>query len=152
MQFQVPQFIELEDKILGLITMRQFIYVVIAGFGDIFLFMILQIWLWVVITIILACIILIAAFFTYNGKPILILLGQMTRYYLSPHLYLWKHESASGIPQGSEQPTTQSAAKNQLARPLSQQQTGAVQHALHALQLHFLRAKRVEPTAPEDKQ
>src|SRR3989338_5126699 len=141
MQFQVPQFIEVEDRILGLITMRQFIYVVVAGFTDIFLFMILQTWLWGIITVILILAVTVSAFLTYNGKPILVLLTQMVRYYSSPHLYLWTMPHAA-----KETSTTRRRGKAARHETLNEQsikkpRERKPERALKALHLRLLRTK-----------
>ena len=46
MQFQVPQFIETEDKIVGPLTLRQFLYIGAAGLLSFLLFFVLKIWFW----------------------------------------------------------------------------------------------------------
>jgi hypothetical protein len=53
MQFQVPQFIETEDKIIGPLTLKQFFYVAAAALVSFSLFFVLATWLWLLITIIL---------------------------------------------------------------------------------------------------
>ena len=50
MQFQVPQFIETEDKIVGPFTLRQFIYVAGAGLGSVILYFSVATWLWLILT------------------------------------------------------------------------------------------------------
>ena len=53
MQFQVPQFIETEDKIVGPFTLRQFMYVAGAGLGSAILYFTVATWLWLILTIVL---------------------------------------------------------------------------------------------------
>ena len=46
MQFQVPQFTEAEDKIVGPLTLRQFIYIAAAGGVSVMLYFAVITWLW----------------------------------------------------------------------------------------------------------
>lgn len=90
-QFQVPQFIEVEDKIFGPLTTKQFFYL-LGGGGLTFL-----IWFFVnnyFFTIILAApIIALAAalaFLKVNGRPFIDLVSNFFTYVLKPRLYLWQ--------------------------------------------------------------
>jgi len=90
MRFQVPQFIEVEDKIFGPLTIKQFIYIG-GGAGlsfIIFRFFYLPI---AIILIILAIgLSLSLAFYHVNDKPLLYILQSAFGYYVSSKLYLWK--------------------------------------------------------------
>ena len=71
MEYQVPQFIEVEDKIIGPLTLRQFIYVAgTAGLCIIFFF-----YLNFVFALILALPVIgfgaALAFYKINGKPLI---------------------------------------------------------------------------------
>ena len=90
-QFQVPQFIEVEDKIFGPLTTRQFFYL-LGGGGLTFL-----IWFFVenyFLTIILAApLIALAAalaFLKINGRPFIDLVSHFVTYFLKPRLFLWQ--------------------------------------------------------------
>lgn len=91
MQFRVPQFIEVEDKLFGPFTFKQFIYMLGSGA------LCFIIWTFIPIKI-LALIILtpVAAlgialtFVEYNGKPFLFTLEAAFNYFLSSRLYIWK--------------------------------------------------------------
>lgn len=97
-QFQVPQFIEIEDRIAGVITMRQFVFLVVAGFSSLLLFTVLQLWLWIIVTGIMALTIIVTAFVQYNGQPLSNHLMKILRFYLTPHLMLWKKPTESSPP------------------------------------------------------
>lgn len=90
MQYQVPQFIEIEDKIFGPLTFKQFLYVGGgAAIGFIF---------WVMTPKILAILIggpvvaffMASAFYKVNGRPFLMYIEGFIRYTLSAKLYIWK--------------------------------------------------------------
>lgn len=95
-QFQVPQFIETESKIVGPLTLKQFLYLGVAGLLSFFLFFVLQTFFWIVITIILGLIAASFAFIKYNGRPLTSILKSAFFYYWNPRLYLWKREEAKG--------------------------------------------------------
>jgi hypothetical protein len=91
MQFRVPQFIDLEEKIVGPLTLKQFGYVLGAG-GFSFL-------LWTFIPIkILAVILMIPvgglflslAFLKINDRPFVDLLESAFNYYSGSKIYTWK--------------------------------------------------------------
>ncbi len=90
MQYQVPQFIEIEDKIFGPLTFKQFLYV---GGGAAIGFM-----MWMMLPKIFAIIFgapivgffMAAAFYKVNGRPFLLFVEGYIRYALSAKLYIWK--------------------------------------------------------------
>ena len=91
MQFQVPQFIEVEDKIFGPLTFKQFIYIG-GGLGATYI-------LWRVFPIYLAApiIALVAglaaglAFFQFNGRPFIVALENGFFFLVRTKLYLWSN-------------------------------------------------------------
>lgn len=92
MQFQIPQFIEVEDKIFGPLTFRQFVYLA-GGAGSAYI-------LWRILPLIVAAPLIAAfvglaaalAFFQYNGRPFILALEHGFSYLLHPKLYLWNNE------------------------------------------------------------
>lgn len=108
MKFQVPQFTDVEDKIFGPLTLKQFIY--IAGGGG------LSFLLWRTLPFLLATPLILGvlafagalAFIQVNNKPLITTLEAATMYFLHKKLYLWnsnykskrkKKEEVSAIPQ-----------------------------------------------------
>ncbi|OGZ44327.1 MAG: hypothetical protein A3J55_03455 [Candidatus Ryanbacteria bacterium RIFCSPHIGHO2_02_FULL_45_17b] len=90
-QFQVPQFIEVEDKIFGPLTTKQFFYL-LGGGGLTFL-----IWFFLenyFFTLLLAAPIIALsaalAFMKVNGRPFIDLLSHSVTYIFKPRIYLWK--------------------------------------------------------------
>lgn len=92
MEYQVPQFIEVEDKIFGPFTLRQFIYLA-GGAG---LCTILVLYLPLVVGIILsipvAALAGALAFYKINNKSFIEILEAGINYYTKGRLYLWKKE------------------------------------------------------------
>ena len=93
MQFNVPQFIEIKDKIIGPLTMRQFLYILagVAALGGLWFF--IELWLFIIITIPIAIFCLMLAFYKFNGRPFIYFVGSMINYLIKPKLYLWKRNN-----------------------------------------------------------
>lgn len=93
MEYQVPQFIEVEDKIFGPFTLKQFIYVA----GGVGLCAVLVLYLPPVIGIILAIPVAAfsaaLAFYKVNNKSFVDILESGFKYYTTERLYLWKKDS-----------------------------------------------------------
>lgn len=92
MQFQVPQFIEVEDKIFGPLTFKQFIYIAgSAGFSYL---------MWRIFPFFVAVPFIIGAgglgaafaFMQFNGRPFIIAVENGFYYLIRSKLYLWNNE------------------------------------------------------------
>lgn len=90
-QFQVPQFITIEDKVIGgILTIRQFLYLA-AGAGIIFLARLLfESFIWVPIALVAGSLAAGLAFVKINEQPLPAIAKNMITYYLRPRLYIWK--------------------------------------------------------------
>ncbi len=90
MRYQVPQFIEVEDKIFGPLTLKQFIY--LAGGGGLCLIFFTLLPLFVAIPCMIPVIALCVglAFYQVNGRPLIDALEHATAYFFGTKLYLWK--------------------------------------------------------------
>jgi lipid-A-disaccharide synthase-like uncharacterized protein len=92
MQFQVPQFIEVEDKIFGPLTFRQFIYLG-GGIGlSYILFRVLPLLIAFPLIAGVIGLVLSLAFLQFNGRPFIIAMENAFFFMLHPHLYLWNNE------------------------------------------------------------
>lgn len=92
MQFQVPQFIDVEDKIIGPLTLRQFLYLA-GGFGvSMIFYFTVNFIIWIIITLIVGTIALALAFVKINGQPLLRIIRAMINFYLKPQIYVWQPE------------------------------------------------------------
>jgi hypothetical protein len=93
MEYQVPQFIEVEDKIFGPLTLKQFIFVA-GGTG---LCAILVLYLHIIgfiLAIPVALFALALAFYKVNSKSFTEMLEAGFNYYVGGRLYLWKKDEA----------------------------------------------------------
>lgn len=90
MQFQVPQFIEIEDKLFGPLTFKQFAYLV-GGAGIIFvLYKLLPFFIAIIFIIPVAVLSLALAFYKMNGKPFIFYMQAAINYATKSKLYVWK--------------------------------------------------------------
>ncbi|HEY4487285.1 MAG TPA: PrgI family protein [Candidatus Paceibacterota bacterium] len=97
MQFQIPQFIEVEDKIFGPLTFRQFVYIT-GGLGSSYiLFRVLPILISLPLIATLLGLAAALAFFKYNGRPFILALEHGFSYIVHPKLYLWNNERKRDI-------------------------------------------------------
>lgn len=92
MQYQVPQFIETEDTIIGPVTVQQFVYMLIAGGISFVLYFFFTGFLWVATTIFLFLIAIIFGFVKYNGRPLTAIAFSIFRYFWKPRVYIWKRK------------------------------------------------------------
>jgi len=91
MQFQVPQFIEVEDKIFGPLTFKQFIYIG-GGLGASYiLFRILPIYLAGPLIAVVGGLAAGLAFFQLNGRPFIVGLENGFFFLVRSKLYLWNN-------------------------------------------------------------
>jgi hypothetical protein len=91
MRFQVPQFIEVEDKMVGPLTLKQFLY--IAGFGGlafIFYTLIPFAIISLPVGVLFVAFGLALAFYKPDGyRPFVAVLEQAFKYYINPKRYVW---------------------------------------------------------------
>lgn len=98
MQHQVPQFIDIEDKIFGPLTAKQFFYV-LGGAAVIFLmYVYLQLWLVILLGAPVAAFAGSLAFLKINGQPFIKVLGSALQFASSARLYLWRKAPPSSPP------------------------------------------------------
>ena len=88
-QFIVPQFIDVEDKIIGPITTRQFI-IILAGFLIIGLaYKIFDFTLFVTFGLLVLAITSLFAFFKINGRPFHFFILNLFQTFKRPKLRIW---------------------------------------------------------------
>jgi PrgI family protein len=92
MQFQVPQFIETEDKIVGPFSLRQFAYVGAGGVLSALLYFAAVGWLWVIGSIIIFSIAISLAFVKIEGRPFANVVVSAFNFYWKPQTYVWQPE------------------------------------------------------------
>jgi hypothetical protein len=89
MQYAVPQFIEVEDKVIGPLTTKQFLYLVAGGVFLLVVWSLADISLFVIIALLTAGIVIPFAFVKINGRPFEIFVTAAFNYFTKPKLRLW---------------------------------------------------------------
>ena len=90
MRFKVPQFIDIEDKLFGNLTLKQFIYLLGGGGLGYLSFRFLPPIISLVFGSAFALFGVALAFYKVNDKPFINILESMFKYITKPRLYLWK--------------------------------------------------------------
>ena len=111
-QYQVPQFIEVEDKIFGPLTLKQFIYLAGGGGLCLLFFTVFPLWLTVLLGLPVAAFSAALAFYQINGRPLINALEHGFSYFFGTKLYLWKQRGERPI---TAQSRTGPTAQNQTA-------------------------------------
>ena len=102
MEYQVPQFIEVEDKIVGPLTLKQFIYIAGAIGLCVVFFVSLSMIFAILLSAPVAGFAAALAFYKVNGKPFIEVLEAGFNYYTREKLLLWRH--------GEQSPTKKNTA------------------------------------------
>lgn len=90
MRFEVPQFIEVESKIFGPLTWKQFLYVA-GGFGFAgVLFLTTPLLVFGLLGLPIAILSAALAFYPVNNRPFIDFLESFFTYFTTNKVYLWK--------------------------------------------------------------
>jgi hypothetical protein len=92
MRFNVPQFIDVEDKIFGPLTFRQFVYLTGGGGLAFLAFKALPLIFAILVGVPLAAFGVALAFVKINNKPLINTIEAAFNYGINDKLYIWKHE------------------------------------------------------------
>lgn len=99
MRFEVPQFIEIEDKIFGPFTWRQFIFLG-GGVGfALVLFLTAPFFVFLFVGFPLGALGVLLAFYQINNRPFAVFLESIFNYFRKGRLYLWR-KTNTGIYHG----------------------------------------------------
>ncbi|HEY4496039.1 MAG TPA: PrgI family protein [Candidatus Paceibacterota bacterium] len=110
MRFQIPQFIEVEDRIFGPLTLKQFVYLA-GGAGFSFaLYRFLPFIIALPLILVVAGLALALAFFKLNGRNFIAVMESAFHFFRSSRLYIWhklpRAPSTKGIKMAEEAPLT----------------------------------------------
>lgn len=89
-QVVVPQFLDVEDKIIGSVTVRQFIELVVGGLIEVILYRTLDFPAFVVFGLVILSLTVIVAFARINGQPFHLFLLNFIQTLRSPKLKVWQ--------------------------------------------------------------
>jgi hypothetical protein len=92
MQFVVPQFIDVEDKILGPLTVRQFLQILVWGITMFLAFKILSFITFIFFGILWSGFVFMLAFIKINGRPFHYFILSILQTQRMPKLRVWHKE------------------------------------------------------------
>ena len=92
MQYSVPQFIDVENKIVGPISVRQFILIAIGVAFTFMAFKLADLPLFILLTVIIVILTGTFAFVKVNGRPFHYFMLNLFVTLRDPHLKVWKKE------------------------------------------------------------
>jgi hypothetical protein len=97
-QFSVPQFTDVEDKIIGPLTLRQFFILFGGGVILIILYRVVpSFFLFIVVGLPVVGASVLAAFGKYNGKPVYTVLLFAFGYFFEPHSYVFHRQTDTPV-------------------------------------------------------
>jgi len=117
MEYQVPQFIEVESKIIGPLTLKQFIYIA-GGIGlSVIFFHFLPFLVAILVSLPVAGFAGALAFYKVNNKPFITVVESAFHFYTSSHLFLWhKEQKKATVEKTKTVPTTSMDTNVRLTR------------------------------------
>ncbi|HEY4521676.1 MAG TPA: PrgI family protein [Candidatus Paceibacterota bacterium] len=93
MQYQTPQFIDVEDKIFGPLTAKQFFYL-LGGVAAIFiLYVFFQLWVVILLGLPIGGFSLALTFLKINGIPFTKVLANFLSHTSQQKVFIWQRES-----------------------------------------------------------
>jgi len=92
-RFIVPQFIDAEDKIIGPVTVRQFIIVIVGGLFIFAAYKLADFTLFLLETFIIAVVTLAFAFVKVNGAPFHLFFANFLNTLVKAKIRVWKKEN-----------------------------------------------------------
>jgi len=90
MRFQIPQFIDVEDKIFGPFTLKQFIYLAGGASVTVALTTFMGLFFGLLISSPIIILSLALAFYRVNNRPFINILESAFKYGLKDKLYIWQ--------------------------------------------------------------
>lgn len=127
LQFPVPQFIDIEDKLIGPFSLKQFLFLLPGGLLILLLFKTFAIsFLFFLLAIPVLLATIIVAFGRFNGRPIYLQMNIFMKYIRAPKRLVFHKDAGplddlnisivSAAPAKSEQSSVQTAAESPQSR------------------------------------
>ncbi len=96
-QFIVPQFIDVEDKIIGPITTRQFIIMIVALIFLVVAYKLFDLSLFILTALLVAGLVALFGFYKVNGRPFHHFLSAACQAAVKPNLRIWNKASPESM-------------------------------------------------------
>jgi hypothetical protein len=138
MQFEVPQFIEIEDKIFGPFTWRQFLYLGGGGGMCVVLLLTLPLYISIIPIVLIGTLTGALAFYPVNNRPFSHFLEAMYNHYRRDRLYLWQQKREIVY---KEQFTPSTTIRNPLLPPIQNSSRKDITSLARRLELQAMQKK-----------
>ncbi len=102
MRFQIPQFIDVEDKIVGPFTLKQFIYLAGGASVGVVATLFLGVFFGLLVSSPIIVLSLALAFYKINNRPFVNTLESAFKYFIKDKLYIWKKEEPKEAEEAKE--------------------------------------------------
>lgn len=96
--FLVPQFIDVEAKVIGPITTRQFLIMMVGGMLDFIFYKIFYFNTFVIVTVLVDAVLGVIAFFKVNGMPFHYFFLNLVQTLKRPRLRIWHKINITALP------------------------------------------------------
>ena len=116
MQFKVPQFLEIEDKIFGPFTFKEFAYLTGGGGICFVLYRILGLYIGFIPIALVASLSLALTFYKPNNKPFAYMLEAGIQYLMQDKMYIWKRREITANEKRKVQAKAKANLPNHVAR------------------------------------
>lgn len=91
-QYQVPQFIDIEDRIIGPLTLKQFLYLAFAAAFLFVFWFLFKFYIWIIFALPITASALAFAFLKINDRPFVYFFLAAVFYFIKPRLYVFGEE------------------------------------------------------------
>lgn len=105
-QFVVPQFIDVEDKILGPITVRQFVMMIVGGLFLVVAYKLFDVSLFIFMVLLVIGLVGLFGFLKVNGRPFHFFLIAMFQVSVKPRLRVWNNADGDMLDREEEHVVT----------------------------------------------
>lgn len=134
MRYQIPQFIDVEDKIFGPFSFKQFLYLIGGGGISYVLWKVLPtVFAILAITPILAFSIALA-FAQVNNRPFIYIVQAFFNYLVHPKMYFWKRKSLEDLKQEYEAELKKRAEEKKIHRESPEEKIQTLSEKLDILE------------------
>lgn len=104
MQFQVPQYIDIEDKIIGPFTLKQFLYILVAAVVLFILYNLVNLFVLILLAIPVCVLTFALAFVKVHNQPFINVIKNFLGFVRKPDFYVWKKPTIQTKTQGEQIP------------------------------------------------
>ena len=94
MQFQVPQYIDIEDKVIGPFTLKQFLFLAGGGALLFLLFKIVKFFVFLLLAVPVVSLTIALAFIKVNNQSFITVIKNSLGFLKKPDFYIWKKQKA----------------------------------------------------------